>query len=124
VVHALAQRMAQWAPDALAIHAESTASSVSPGRYRHFKGKLYDVHGVAADTETGAQYVVYTAVDDRGHLWVRPLEIFLETVVHEGHRVSRFRLVHTAAAPRVRGAAVAMHYLRDWAIKSLRQSSS
>jgi hypothetical protein len=74
-------------------HTTMTPQTVCAGRYRHFKGKYYDVIGVAADTETGTQYVVYTSEEDRGRLWVRPLEMFVESIHHDGNLVSRFRLV-------------------------------
>lgn len=47
--------------------------------YRHFKGGLYEVVGVAKDTETEQDVVVYKALKD-GRLWVRPLSMFLEEV--------------------------------------------
>lgn len=34
-------------------------ADLPPGVYRHFKGGLYDVLGVAVDTETGGRTVVY-----------------------------------------------------------------
>lgn len=33
-----------------------------PGTYQHYKGALYEVIGVAEDTETAARYVVYEAL--------------------------------------------------------------
>ena len=67
--------------------------SLKSGRYRHFKGGEYQVQGVARHSETGEQLVVYTPLYGEGGLWVRPLEMFTETVVHEGREQSRFRLV-------------------------------
>lgn len=51
--------------------------------YRHFKGKLYVVEGVALDSETGEEMVVYRALYGEGKLWVRPLKMFLSEVNHE-----------------------------------------
>ncbi len=63
---------------------------VRTGRYRHYKGNEYTVIGVARHSETEEELVVYQKeYDDRG-LWVRPKEMFLETVVVDGRRVSRF----------------------------------
>ena len=46
---------------------------MKPGRYRHFKGGEYRVHGVATHSETGGAMVVYTPLYGDGGLWVRPL---------------------------------------------------
>jgi hypothetical protein len=67
------------------------AQSVLPGRYRHFKGGLYEVLGVATHSETGEALVVYRPLYREGALWVRPLAMFLEEVEHGGQRVPRFR---------------------------------
>ena len=60
------------------------------GRYRHFKGKEYTVLGIASHSETLEQLVVYRQEYGNHGLWVRPLEMFLETVEREGRRVPRF----------------------------------
>ncbi|MCE9534290.1 MAG: DUF1653 domain-containing protein [Planctomycetes bacterium] len=61
-----------------------------PGRYRHFKGGEYVVIGVARQSETQEPMVVYRPTYDDSGLWVRPLAMFQETVVHEGQTVPRF----------------------------------
>lgn len=61
------------------------------GTYRHYKGPLYTVIGVARHSETGEPHVVYrTEYGERG-LWIRPLAMFTGTVVHEGVVMPRFR---------------------------------
>ena len=64
--------------------------SLKPGRYRHFKGGEYTVHGVATHSETQEQLVVYTPLYGEGGLWVRPLAMFLETVERDGETLQRF----------------------------------
>jgi len=60
------------------------------GRYRHFKGGEYQVQGVARHSETGELLVVYTPLYGEGGLWVRPLEMFQQSVLHEGREQPRF----------------------------------
>ena len=67
--------------------------SLKPGKYRHFKGGEYEVKGVATHSETGDKLVVYTPLYGEGGLWVRPLDMFLETVEHEGETRPRFEYV-------------------------------
>lgn len=74
------------------------AMTLQPGRYRHFKGGEYAVHGVATHSETGEQLVVYTPLYGEGGLWVRPLAMFLETVERGGVTLPRFALVELAKA--------------------------
>lgn len=63
---------------------------VTPGRYRHFKGNEYEVIGIAKHSETGEQLVVYRAMYGEQDLWVRPYDMFTETVEQNGSRVPRF----------------------------------
>ncbi|HET9867263.1 MAG TPA: DUF1653 domain-containing protein, partial [Nitrospira sp.] len=61
-----------------------------PGRYRHYKGRDYDVIGIARHSETEESLVVSRALyGDRG-LWVRPAAMFLDTVTVDGRSVPRF----------------------------------
>lgn len=48
--------------------------------YKHFKGKLYRVEGVAKHSETQEDYVVYRQLYGEEALWIRPLTMFLEEV--------------------------------------------
>ena len=64
--------------------------TIQPGRYRHYKGKLYEVIDVARHSETDEQLVVYRCLNDGNSLWVRPLLMFLETVEVAGQKVPRF----------------------------------
>lgn len=64
---------------------------IRPGRYRHYKGREYEVMGVARHSETGEEVVVYRALYGEGGLWVRPRAMFEEDVLLEGRRVRRFQ---------------------------------
>lgn len=63
---------------------------VRPGRYRHYKGREYEVIGVARHSETEEEYVVYRCLYGDFSLWVRPLAMFTEEVVADGRCVPRF----------------------------------
>ncbi|GAB5412465.1 MAG: hypothetical protein Cons2KO_00680 [Congregibacter sp.] len=66
------------------------------GRYRHYKGKDYEVYDVATHSETGESLVVYRPLYGEGALWVRPLGMFTESVVIDGKTVPRFAFVSDA----------------------------
>ncbi|WP_174843825.1 DUF1653 domain-containing protein [Cryobacterium cheniae] len=69
-------------------------NDIAIGRYRHYKGNLYEVLGVARHSETEEQLVVYTALYGEHGLWVRPLAMFTECVTIQGEDVPRFALVN------------------------------
>lgn len=64
--------------------------TIKPGRYRHFKGKEYEVIGTARHSETLEELVVYRALYGDGGLWVRPAAMWSETVDRDGYRGPRF----------------------------------
>ncbi|GAB3060354.1 DUF1653 domain-containing protein [Stenotrophomonas tumulicola] len=51
-----------------------------PGRYRHFKGGLYEVLDVVRSSETLQPMVLYRALYGEGGLWVRPYAMFVEPI--------------------------------------------
>ncbi len=63
------------------------------GKYRHYKGKEYEVLGVAKHSETLEYLVVYRALYGDGELWVRPLAMFSEKVEIDGKKISRFEFI-------------------------------
>jgi len=72
------------------------SQTIQPGRYRHYKGKEYQVLGCARHTETEEEFVVYRALYGEGGLWVRPKSMFLEPVVIDATAMPRFVLVALA----------------------------
>ncbi len=63
------------------------------GFYRHFKGKYYEVLGIARHSETLEEMVVYRACYDDGSIWVRPIGMWNEEVEVTGVRVPRFTFI-------------------------------
>lgn len=53
------------------------------GVYQHFKGNKYIVEDVAIDSETGEYLVLYRALYGEGHLFSRPLKMFLSPIDKE-----------------------------------------
>ena len=63
------------------------------GKYRHFKGKEYEVIGVATHSETLEELVVYRALYGEGGIWVRPASMWDEEVEKDGKRYKRFTFI-------------------------------
>jgi cupin 2 domain-containing protein len=74
-----------------------------PGRYRHYKGNEYTVLGIARHSESLEELVVYRPEYGEHSLWVRPKQMFLESVVHNGQEVPRFERVETTESNNVFG---------------------
>ncbi len=66
---------------------------IKPGIYRHFKGNMYRVIGMAHHSETMEDMVVYQALYGEMGLWVRPRHMFAETVERDGKTFPRFEFV-------------------------------
>jgi len=71
--------------------------TVSRGIYRHYKGSLYQVLHTAQHSETEESLVVYRCLYGEYGVWVRPLAMFVETVIVEGKKVPRFELIKALA---------------------------
>ena len=63
---------------------------ITLGKYRHFKGNEYEVVGFAKDSETCEKMVIYKALYGEKELWVRPYNMFKETITRDGKTFKRF----------------------------------
>ena len=72
---------------------ELMKSLIATGRYRHYKGRDYQVVGTTRHTETEEDLVLYYPLygeeSDRRY-WVRPLDMFTGQVMIEGIPRARF----------------------------------
>lgn len=67
------------------------------GTYRHYKGPLYDVLGLARHSETEEWLVIYRPQYGEKGLWVRPVDMFNEFVSQDGKSVPRFEYLGTSS---------------------------
>ena len=70
---------------------------IARGRWRHFKGNLYEVVDLARHSETLEWHVVYRALYGDGGLWIRPAAMFAETIERDGAAMPRFTKVEDPA---------------------------
>lgn len=63
------------------------------GKYRHFKGKEYELLEIATHSETLEQMVVYRALYGERGIWVRPASMWSETVEKDSYSGPRFQYI-------------------------------
>lgn len=66
--------------------------------FRHYKGKEYKILSIGRHSEDLTYQVVYQGLNNCDlfgpcPVWVRPLKMFLETVVIDGKEIPRFTLI-------------------------------
>lgn len=63
--------------------------------YKHYKWKLYKVIWIAKHSKTLEDMVVYECLYENpdGQLWVRPLEMWNETLIVDWIEMKRFQLI-------------------------------
>lgn len=54
--------------------------TIKHGIYKHYKGNLYEVIGVATHSESKERFVIYRAAAGGKELWARPEKMFSEDV--------------------------------------------
>lgn len=68
-------------------------NTLKPGRYRHFKGNEYELLYVATHSENLEEMVVYRALYGEHGVWVRPAQMWNETVERDGMVTPRFTYI-------------------------------
>lgn len=69
------------------------SETIKPGRYRHFKGKEYEVLYIATHIETREEMVVYRALYGERGVWVRPASMWNEVIERDGKTYRRFTYI-------------------------------
>ena len=68
--------------------------SIEPGEYIHYKGNHYQVLGIGCHTETNEYFVTYRPLYEhtgQPEIWLRPYDMFVETVEINGEVIPRFK---------------------------------
>lgn len=73
--------------------AQTMSVSTPRGIYQHYKGSLYEVLELATHSETDEKLVVYRTLYGKYDVWVRPLDMFTQSVNKNGQKVPRFALI-------------------------------
>ena len=63
------------------------------GKYKHFKGKEYEVLAIAKHSETLEEYVVYKELYGNYDIWIRTLKMFEETITRDNKTIKRFEYI-------------------------------
>lgn len=67
---------------------------ITKGIYKHYKGKEYEVIGIALHSETLEAMVVYKPLyESISEYWVRSEKMFTESVSIDGQTVPRFKFM-------------------------------
>lgn len=66
---------------------------IKKGKYRHYKGKEYEVLYLARHSETLEDMVVYKQLYGDYGIWVRPASMWEEIVEANGEKLVRFKYI-------------------------------
>ena len=77
---------------------EKSIEMLKTGLYRHYKGAEYIVDKVVRHSETEEFMVLYQTQYGDFSWWVRPLDMFIETVIIDGKSIQRFEWIGDAKA--------------------------
>ena len=77
---------------------------VPVGRYRHYKGNLYELIGAVRHRETLETLALYRPRYGQGSLWVRPYAMIFEAVLIDGIEQARFTRLDDSGLQRPPGS--------------------
>lgn len=65
------------------------------GIYQHYKGKNYRVLDIGMHSESEEWMVIYECLypNEISSIWIRPLSMFLESILVNGDEVQRFKYI-------------------------------
>jgi hypothetical protein len=66
-------------------------SNFKIGKYKHYKGGIYDVLALGKHTEREEVLVLYANKEKQ--IWARPYNMFIEYVDVDGKKVKRFEYI-------------------------------
>lgn len=72
------------------------SNKIKKGIYQHYKGNEYQVEGTVTHSETEETMVLYRPLYGECALWVRPFDMFVESVEIEGVKKPRFKFIGEA----------------------------
>ncbi len=72
----------------------TVSEDIKLGLYRHFKGNIYELVGVARHSEKpDLKMAVYRSAKNPEEYWVRPLEMWNEVIQRDGKLIKRFEYI-------------------------------
>ncbi|WKY47767.1 DUF1653 domain-containing protein [Eubacteriaceae bacterium ES3] len=66
---------------------------IKKGKYRHYKGKDYEVLDTAIHSESLQEMVVYKPLYGEKKTWVRPAVMWNQMIEKDGEKIMRFTLI-------------------------------
>lgn len=66
---------------------------IKAGKYKHFKGNMYEVLFIAKNSESLEDMVVYKALYGESGIWVRPASMWDDIVTKDGREHRRFEYI-------------------------------
>lgn len=68
--------------------------NINLDRYKHYKGNVYEIIGLAKHSETMEELVIYRSIDDNQKIWARPKAMFFENITINGETIPRFKKIN------------------------------